>query len=95
LTKFGLKHYCVHRVQNSPWIAELEQQNAVHPAHNKVRFMESKVHYIFTFQDSMLECVAHEGKWWAPKVSTFDDPLVARQEWQKLIAQLTGDKEDF
>lgn len=95
LAKFGLKFYGVHRVENSPWISELEEQNAVHPGHDKVRFLEGKVHYIFTFQDSMLECVVKEGQCWAPRVRTFDDALVARQEWRELIAQLTGDKEDF
>lgn len=94
LAKFGLKPYCVHRVENSPWIADLEQQNSVHPRHNKVRFMESKAHYIFTFQDSVLECIVNEGQW-TPRVRTFDDALVARREWRDLIAQLTGDQEDF
>jgi hypothetical protein len=94
LAKFGLRPYSAHRVENSPLIAELEQQNSVHPRHDKTRFMESKAHYIFTFQDSVLECVANQGQW-APRVRTFSDAQVVRGEWRELIVKLTGDKDDF
>ncbi|MBO9647284.1 MAG: hypothetical protein J7605_02140 [Variovorax sp.] len=95
LAKFGLKYYSVHRVENSPWIADMERQNSVHPRHDKTRFLASKTHYIFTFQDSMLECVASEGGDWTPRVRTFDNAQAAQDEWRRLIGQLTGDKEDF
>jgi hypothetical protein len=27
--------------------------------------------YVFTFHDSTLECIVHEGKWWKPEISEF------------------------
>lgn len=28
------KHYPIHRIDNSPWLAEFEQRNAIHPRHD-------------------------------------------------------------
>jgi hypothetical protein len=38
LSKFGLKYYSVHRIENSPWVAELEARNSVHPRHDREAF---------------------------------------------------------
>lgn len=69
LIKNGLKHYNVHRVENSSWLSELEKQNSVHPRHDKTFFFKDKCHYIFTFHDSTLEIIANEGKFWPHKVN--------------------------
>jgi hypothetical protein len=67
----GLTFYSVHRVENSSWIARLEQQNSAHPNHNKAEFLKDLNHYIFTFHDSTLECVVNEGDLWPTEVSEF------------------------
>lgn len=86
LTKFGLKYYSVHRIDNSPWIAELEQRNSIHPRHDKERFIKDAVHYVFTFQDSTLECVVNEGQFWSPKIQILSSDEEAKVVWSKLIS---------
>jgi hypothetical protein len=73
----GLEHYSAHRVESSSWIALLERRNAVHPSHDKKRFLENKRHFIFTFHDSTLECVVNEGKFWPTEISEFDSETQA------------------
>jgi len=55
----GLEFYSAHEVKNSPWIAELMEVDRAHE-----RFDESEWagvhHFILTFHDETLECVA---KW--------------------------------
>ena len=84
LTPFGLKFYSVHRIENSPWIAELEKRNEVHPSHDKERFLKDTVHYVFTFQDSTLECIVNEGQYWKPRVKVLSTED-AEDEWSGLI----------
>ena len=72
LMKNGLEFYAVHRVKKSSWIAELEEQNSIHPRHDKQRFLEGLHHYIFTFHDSTLELVAVEGEYWKPAIFLVD-----------------------
>jgi hypothetical protein len=69
----GLDFYSVHRVENSSWIAELEQRNSVHPRHEKKRFLKDLNHYVFTFHDSTLECVVREGEHWRHCIKRFDN----------------------
>jgi hypothetical protein len=57
LFKIGLKPYSVFEVINSLWIDEIEKMNSVHSYHNKDRFSSLK-HFIFSFHDSVFECVA-------------------------------------
>jgi hypothetical protein len=85
LIGFGLKHYRIHRIDNSPWLAELEQRNAIHPRHDKKRFLKDAIHYVFTFQDSTLECIVIEGQIWQPKVQVFTSEQKARDVWRELI----------
>jgi hypothetical protein len=68
----GLEFCSVHRVEHSSWIALLERRNAVHPNHDRKRFLEDKKHFIFTFHDSTLECVVNEGKFWPTEVLQLD-----------------------
>lgn len=55
----GLEFYSAHEVKNSPWITELMEVNRAHE-----RFDESQWtgchHFVLTFRDETLECVA---KW--------------------------------
>ncbi|HCE66046.1 MAG TPA: hypothetical protein DER40_00570 [Geobacter sp.] len=60
LYKHGLEFYRVHEIEDSSWITELEKQNSVHPRHDRAWFLKDKRHYVFTFHDSTLECVAIE-----------------------------------
>ncbi|POA31789.1 hypothetical protein C1884_09225 [Pseudomonas sp. GW460-R15] len=85
LIGLGLKHYQVHRIDNSPWVAELEQRNAIHPRHDKERFLKDAVHYAFTFQDSTLECIVNEGQFWSPKIQVFTSNEEAKIVWHELI----------
>jgi hypothetical protein len=68
----GLKHYSVHEVLRSSLIEMLERRNSVHPRHDRELYLRDKRHYIFTFQDSTLECVVNEGEWWKPSVKICD-----------------------
>jgi len=85
LTKLGLKFYSVHKVENSPWVQELEKRNSVHPQHNRTRFMKDKVHYVFTFQDSTLDLVANEGEYWKPQIQICPSASEAEKLWHDLI----------
>jgi hypothetical protein len=85
LMGLGLKHYRIHRIDNSPWLAELERRNAIHPRHDKQRFLTDAVHYVFTFQDSTLECIVREGEFWHPKIQTFTCEVEAREVWRQLL----------
>lgn len=78
----GLEFYAVHEVRNSSLVELLERRNAVHPRHDRDRFLRSKKHYIVTFHDSTLECVFDEGEWWKPTVRSFDTEEEADQFWR-------------
>ncbi|WP_288380052.1 hypothetical protein [uncultured Massilia sp.] len=58
LASKGLRPYGVFEVINSEWIRQLEIMNSVHPQHDPERFYEGKRHFIFSFHDSVFECVA-------------------------------------
>lgn len=60
LAERGLGPYGVFEIRNSSWVRKLEKMNAVHPYHDKHRFMENKKHFIFSFHDTTFECVAEE-----------------------------------
>jgi hypothetical protein len=57
LWSHGLRSYRVYRVEGSSWVRQLERMNSVHPRHDPSRF-EQLNHFIFTFHDSVFECVA-------------------------------------
>lgn len=53
----GLQPYAACEVFDSPLIASLAKINSVHPRHDPARFSTLR-HIVFTFHDSMFECVA-------------------------------------
>lgn len=55
----GLEAFSAFEVKNSSWIRQLERMNSVRPYHDRVRFFESKRHFIFAFHDSTFECIAN------------------------------------
>ena len=55
----GLEPYSAHEVKNSPWIAELMEVNRAHERFDESQW-SGRRHFIFTFHDETLECVA---KW--------------------------------
>lgn len=57
LASRGLSPYGAYSIEESSWIKNLEQMNSVHP-HHVSRFLKEFNHYILTFHDSTLECVA-------------------------------------
>jgi len=82
LSALGLKFYSVHEVKDSSLVRMLEQRNAVHPRHDRTRYLKDKKHYVFTFQDSTLECVVNEGEWWKPKISVVATEDEAERAWR-------------
>jgi hypothetical protein len=85
LAKCGLSFYKVHEVHNSSLVLLLERRNSVHPSHDRDRYLNGVKHYIFTFQDSTLECVVNEGEWWKSAISIFDREETADQFWRTTI----------
>lgn len=55
----GLKYYSGFWVENSDWIEDLKKIDRVHPYHSPSKFKKFK-HYVFTFHDTMFECIAQE-----------------------------------
>jgi len=58
LAERGLGPYGVFEIKNSSWLRKLESMNAVHPYHDKDRFLENKKHFVFSFHDTTFECIA-------------------------------------
>lgn len=85
LAKLGLRFYQVNRIEHSPWVAELERQNNRHPRHDRASFLKDAVHYVFTFQDSTLECVVTEGGNWPSQIRVFASEEEAKIVWRGLI----------
>ena len=57
LAKHGMEHYQAYLVENSPLIAEIENQNRVHPAFRPGMYDKFR-HWVVTFHDETLEVVA-------------------------------------
>ncbi len=53
----GLTYYSAHLVENSTWVRELMDINRVHAQFDESRWRDTR-HYVFTFHDETLECVA-------------------------------------
>ena len=53
----GLEFYSAHEVKNSPWIRELMDINRVHAGFRESNWNEAR-HFVLTFHDETLECVA-------------------------------------
>jgi hypothetical protein len=85
----GLRFYSVHRVSASSWIDELERMNRVHPRHDRDHFIHGLSHYIFTFQDSTLECIVRDGAGTvSPNIRLFSSPRdTAYLEFLETIAR--------
>ena len=59
LAKVGLESYGFHEVMNSTWIGQEEQINSVHIGHQGGWHALLR-HFIFTFHDDLLECLADD-----------------------------------
>jgi hypothetical protein len=81
LWRAGLRHYAVHEVQGSALVRELERRNSVHPNHDPARYLRRR-HYVFTFQDSTLECVVSTEKWWTPTIAVYARFEEAEEAWR-------------
>lgn len=55
----GLEFYSAHEVKNSPWIIELMEMNRAHERFDESQW-SGRRHFMLTFHDETLECVA---KW--------------------------------
>lgn len=55
----GLVPYGAHIIHKSPWIAEEEQINSVHPLH-RAQGYRSLRHYFFAFRDETFEALARD-----------------------------------
>jgi hypothetical protein len=83
LSQRGLRWYSVHEIIGSTLIRELERRNSVHPRHDPDSYLRGKRHYVFTFQDSTLECVTNE-QWSAPSIEVFEREEEAEQSWRSM-----------
>jgi hypothetical protein len=72
----GLEFYQAHEVKNSPWIRELMEVNRVHRGFHERHWSETR-HFILTFHDETVECVAHEAATRAEPGATMPE-VVAR-----------------
>jgi hypothetical protein len=61
----GLEFYAAHEVKNSSWLAELREVNRVHGSFDESRWTGTR-HFILTFHDETLECLA---KWTATRTA--------------------------
>jgi hypothetical protein len=59
LTGRGLIAYRAFIVKNSPWVAELEAIDKVHPQHDAERWRTSQ-HYLLCFKDRMFEAICRD-----------------------------------
>src|SRR5438445_13797364 len=80
LASRGLQFYAVHEVVHSSLMQMLERRNSIHPRHDPESYLRDKKHYVFTFQDSTLECVVTEGERWKPTVRVFETESEAEQD---------------
>jgi hypothetical protein len=89
LAKQGLQFYSVHEVLGSSLIQELERRNSVHPRHNAKLYFNKK-HYIFTFQDSTLECVVSADPSRESCATVFEREEKAVESWRVGFVGLAG-----
>jgi hypothetical protein len=85
LYEYGLKHYSIHRVENSPWLDELDRQNSAHPQHSSARFRASKVHYIFALKEETVECLVGESNSQRGTAEVFGSAYEAMQHVKRRI----------
>jgi hypothetical protein len=78
----GLTHYSVHVIVNSSLIEMLERRNSVHPQHDRESYLRDQRHYVFTFQDSTLECVVNEGERRKPTIRVFHNEGEGELAWK-------------
>jgi hypothetical protein len=53
----GLAPYEFVEVEASPWLAELQEANSIHPHHQAGEFAQLR-HFVLPFHDATFECVA-------------------------------------
>lgn len=61
LYKYGLGAYAFYKITNSPWIAELQKMNSVHPKHSG-GWASQYGHWIVTFHDETLEVIGQSAR---------------------------------
>jgi hypothetical protein len=61
LYKRGLRAYSAFENKHSSWVRSLERVNSVHPFHRPGMFSQHR-HFIFSFHDTMFECIAKDLK---------------------------------
>jgi hypothetical protein len=83
LSQCGLRHYSVHEILGSKLVRELERRNSVHPRHDPDSYLRGKKHYVFTFEDCTLECVAAEQRR-TPSIEVFEREEEAEQSWRSM-----------
>lgn len=85
LYQYGLKHYSIHRIENSPWLRELECQNSIHPQHNTERYLSGKAHFLFALKEQTVECIVRERA--GIDVEVFDSRREAVERcWERIDA---------
>jgi hypothetical protein len=93
LARVGLQHYSVHEVHGSALIRELERRNSVHPRHDPASYLNRR-HFVFTFQDSTVECIVPAERWWTPTVTMHGQLEEAEASWRSPTPAEPGDAPD-
>lgn len=83
LYNLGLRHYSIHKIHQSPWLQQLETQNAVHPSHSRAAFLLGKVHYLFALKEQVIECIVSQPP--NPVVKVFQSRAIAIQHAVRAI----------
>jgi hypothetical protein len=82
----GLDFYATHEIHASRWISEAERVNSVHP-HHQGGWHQTLRHFVITFHDETLECLARDVRAETCQ-SSFPDAVAATASrmldwWQK------------
>ena len=78
----GLEPYGAHRIHNSPWLAEEERINSVHPGHRPEAYRRYR-HYFFAFHDQTFEALA-------PDVQVRAVRSTVSEQLREAVTQLTA-----
>jgi hypothetical protein len=77
----GLEYYAIHEIRSSSWITEAQGVNSVHP-HHQDGWHEWLRHFVITFHDETLECLARDVR---TEVSAYSFPEAIRATANRML----------
>jgi hypothetical protein len=84
--KLGMEQYGFYELKDSDLIASLIKIQSVHPKHKPEKWIGVK-HFIITFHDNMLECIAREFEIKQVAPSIYDDMNTMLNDFKKQFEQ--------